>query len=152
MAGNPHGLTVASIAARAKSKAVAKIKPLRKPSKADPCDDIVNACEQAIGHGYDLSDQFSLVDVEGRYASQDRTYHPLEAVIVGNYINCPINYDIGYQLGVKPSWIDGFVDGYAAVDKSKEYGTLRPGDLLRKRYCSGYAAGVKIRQFIIEHT
>lgn len=116
-----------------------------------PCDMIEAAILLAVSHGYDMSDKFMTVESEGRYAAPDHICHPLESVIVGNYINCPINFDISYQLGVPPSWVDGFINGYAGKSPNKKYEVLKVGDILRKQYCNGYAAGAKTREFVVEN-
>lgn len=119
------------------------------------CDDIQDTIEQsvdlAVANGYEMNKFFTLVSRGGRYELDDprnMTCHPLETLVVGQYINDALNVEVSHILGVSLHWIEGFVDGYNDESWGAEYDALDADDPHLEQYMDGRAAGIKCLRYV----
>jgi hypothetical protein len=74
--------------------------------------------------------------VEGAYwLGVGKTYHPLEAVLVGVAASGNWRKDVATTLGVEAQWVSGFLDGFAQ----------RPESSTDAEYVQGYLTAEELR-------
>lgn len=118
-------------------------------------NDLVHDCletniDLALANGFKMNRYFSLVEKDGYYMALERSCHPLETMVLGQKIRNPINVDIARYLGVHPSWVDGFLDGYGGSGYDVSYHTLHRNDPLRRRYTEGFEDGHEVESWIAD--
>jgi hypothetical protein len=64
-----------------------------------------------------------------------KTYHPLEAILVGVAATGDWRKDVATTLGVEERWVNGFLDGFAQ----------RPESLTCAEYVQGYLTAEQLR-------
>lgn len=119
----------------------------------DIYNNLTNNIDLAIANGYTMNGFFSLTEKNGSYMPSDDhqlSCHPLETVVLGQKITRPINVEIAVNLGVHPSWVDGFLDGYGGSGYNESYFRLHRNDPLRKCYTEGFEDGHEVEDWIIE--
>jgi hypothetical protein len=108
----------------------------------DPLGIITEGCWLAVRFGLHVSPvpTSNLRVVEGVYWLGDgRSYHPLEAALVGVAASGDWQEDVATALGVDAQWVSGFLDGFAQEPESSteaEYtqGFLSAEELRTTRY------------------
>jgi hypothetical protein len=104
----------------------------------DPLEVIADGCWLALRFGLRVSpvptDNLRLV--EGVYAlGAGKTYHPLEAALVGVAASGDWRDDVATAMGVGAQWVSGFLDGLAQEPESSADG----------EYVQGYLTGEELR-------
>ncbi len=82
----------------------------------DPLEVVTEGCWLAVRFGLHVSPvpTCNLRVVEGLYTfSVGKTYHPLEATLVGTPAASEWQQDVAATLDVDAQWISGFLDGFA---------------------------------------
>jgi hypothetical protein len=108
----------------------------------DPLDLITEGCWLALRFGLRVSAMptENLLLAAGEYRlGVGKTYHPLEAVLVGVAASDNWRKDVATTLGVEVSWVNGFLDGFgqrAETSAGAEYvqGYLTAEELRTARY------------------
>jgi hypothetical protein len=108
----------------------------------DPLEVIIEGCWLAGRFGLHVSPvpTGNLRVVEGLYTfGIGKTYHPLEATLVGTPASDDWLKDVATILGVEAKWVSGFLDGFAQGPESStdaEYiqGYLTAEELRAARY------------------
>jgi hypothetical protein len=78
----------------------------------------------------------NLLLAEGAYRlGVGKTYHPLEAVLVGVAASGNWRKDVATTLGVEVSWVNGFLDGFGQ----------RPESSTEPEYVQGYLTAEELR-------
>ena len=108
----------------------------------DPLEIITEGCWLALRFGLRVSaaPTENLLLAEGAYRlGVGKSYHPLEAVVVGVAASGYWRRDVATTLGVEEPWVSGFLDGFAQRQESStgaEYvqGYLTAEELRTARY------------------
>lgn len=111
---------------------------------ADPLDTIVDGCWLALRFGLCISSvPTAILRVEdGVYrlslpypGTGWKTYHALEAALVGATATGDWRADVATVLGVDQAWISGFLDGFAQEPEART----------EPQYVQGYLAAEQLR-------
>ena len=105
---------------------------------SDPLETITEGCSLALRFGLHVSSEptGNLRVVEGLYLFGDgKTYHPLEAILVGTSASGAWRQEVATVLGVDAEWISGFLDGFAQEPESSADG----------EYVQGYLTAEQLR-------
>ena len=105
---------------------------------SDPLDTITEGCWLALRLGMRVSPvpTGNLRVVEGVYAfGAGKSYHPLEATLVGMAASGDWRQDVATLLGVDSQWVSGFLDGFAQEPESSTDG----------EYLQGYLSAEELR-------
>jgi hypothetical protein len=98
----------------------------------DPLEIITEGCWLAVRFGLHVSPvpTGNLRLVEGVYTfGAGKTYHPLEATLVGTPAAGDWQQDVAAVLGVGAQWVSGFFDGFAQASESSMDGEYLQGYL-----------------------
>jgi hypothetical protein len=104
----------------------------------DPLEIITDGCWLALRLGLRVSPvpTGNLRVVEGVYAfGAGKSYHPLEATLVGRAAADDWRQDVATLLGVDSQWVSGFLDGFAQEPESST----------AAEYTQGYLAAEELR-------
>jgi hypothetical protein len=104
----------------------------------DPLEIITEGCWLAVRFGLHVSPVATgnLRIVEGVYAfGAGKTYHPLEATLVGTAASGHWRQDVATALGVDAQWVNGFLDGF----------DQRPESSTGAEYIQGYLSAEELR-------
>ena len=104
----------------------------------DPLEIITEGCWLALRLGLDVSaaPTENLLLAEGAYRlGVGKSYHPLEAVVVGVAASGYWRRDVATTLGVEEPWVSGFLDGFAQ----------RPESSTDSEYVQGYLTAEELR-------
>ena len=99
---------------------------------SDPLEIITDGCWLAVRFGLRVRPvpTGNLRVVDGVYTlGAGRTYHPLEAVLVGVAASGDWRQDVATALGVDAPWVNGFLDGFAQESESSADGEYLQGYL-----------------------
>jgi hypothetical protein len=94
----------------------------------DPLEVIADGCWLALRFGLRVSPvpTGNLRVVEGVYSlGAGKTYHPLEAALVGVAPSGDWREDVATALGVDARWVSGLLDGFAQESESSTPSTFR---------------------------
>jgi hypothetical protein len=92
----------------------------------------------ALRFGLDVSaaPTENLLLADGAYRlGRGKTYHPLEAALVGVVATGDWRKDVATTLGVEAQWVSGFLDGFAQAPESMSH----------PEYVQGYLTAEEIR-------
>ena len=98
----------------------------------DPLEVITEGCWLAVRFGLHVSPvpTGNLRVVEGLYTfGVGKTYHPLEATLVGTPAASEWQQDVAAALGAHAEWVSGFLDGFAQEPESSTDGEYLQGYL-----------------------
>jgi hypothetical protein len=104
----------------------------------DPLEVITEGCWFAVRCGLRVSPvpTANLRLVSGAYAlGAGKTYHPLEAALVGVAASGDWRLDVATALGVDAQWVSGFLDGFAQEPETSADG----------EYVEGYLTAEQLR-------
>ncbi len=104
----------------------------------DPLETITEGCWLGVRFGYHVSPvpAGNLRVVEGVYTfGAAKSYHPLEAALIGTAASGDWRQDAATALGVDGQWVSGFLDGFAQGPESSADG----------EYVQGYLAAEQLR-------
>jgi hypothetical protein len=108
----------------------------------DPLEIITEGCWLAVRFGLHISPvpTGNLRVVDGLYTfGAGKTYHPLEAILVGTAASGDWRQDVATALGVDAQWVRGFLAGFAQepesfMDVESVQGYLAADELRATRY------------------
>jgi hypothetical protein len=104
----------------------------------DPLEIVTEGCWVAVRFGLRVSPvpTGNLRVLDGLYNfGAGKTYHPLEATLVGTPATGDWRQDVATALGVEAPWIDGFLDGF----------DQRPVSSTGAEYIQGHLAAEELR-------
>jgi hypothetical protein len=104
----------------------------RRGAVTDPFEIVHKGCYLGFKFGYRISatPTGNLRVVEGGYGfAAMKSYHPLEATLVGIMASGDWLADVATTLGVSSEWIRGFLDGFAQEPEASRDGEYVQGNL-----------------------